>query len=232
MKLPFVDQHDDDDKGSNSRDGGQPKMVIRERIFHFSSESVAKLKAKANAECCGGMMRSISSLQALSAHIWRSVSCGELLEKSLGWAALLLHEVVNSKTDKTARDYIESWRAPASLVARLGLSTDASNTSSGILLAGSPRFNMYGVEFGLGKALPIRSGIGNKFDGKITVNPGIEGGGSMDLEICLAPHMFKSNRTDTEIAPPPTYDKLFPEGISPLLKLTFVDQHYDDQNSQ
>ncbi|XP_042041108.1 uncharacterized acetyltransferase At3g50280-like [Salvia splendens] len=40
------------------------------RVFHFSKESVAKLKAKANAEA--GANGRISSLQALSAHLWRS----------------------------------------------------------------------------------------------------------------------------------------------------------------
>ncbi|KAK6123313.1 hypothetical protein DH2020_042943 [Rehmannia glutinosa] len=40
------------------------------RVFHFSKESVAKLKAKANSEAGSDK---ISSLQSLSAHLWRSV---------------------------------------------------------------------------------------------------------------------------------------------------------------
>ncbi|PIN00809.1 Shikimate O-hydroxycinnamoyltransferase [Handroanthus impetiginosus] len=44
---------------------------LLERVFHFSKESVAKLKAKANSEA--GTTK-ISSLQALSAHLWRSVT--------------------------------------------------------------------------------------------------------------------------------------------------------------
>nr|GMC50358.1 uncharacterized acetyltransferase At3g50280-like [Ipomoea batatas] len=50
----------------------------------------------------------------------------------------------------------------------------------------TPRFDMYGVEFGMGKAVAIRSGYANKFDGKVSLYPGVEGGGSMDLEICLS----------------------------------------------
>ncbi|RVX00022.1 putative acetyltransferase [Vitis vinifera] len=45
--------------------------ILRERIFHFSSESIAKLKAKANAECNSNK---ISSFQALSALVWRSIT--------------------------------------------------------------------------------------------------------------------------------------------------------------
>ncbi|OMO58119.1 Transferase [Corchorus olitorius] len=44
--------------------------LLEERIFHFTRENIAKLKAKANAEVG---TNSISSFQALLSHIWRSV---------------------------------------------------------------------------------------------------------------------------------------------------------------
>ncbi|KAI3454678.1 hypothetical protein Pfo_011341 [Paulownia fortunei] len=44
---------------------------LLERVFHFSKESVAKLKAKASSEAGSNK---ISSLQAVSAHLWRSVT--------------------------------------------------------------------------------------------------------------------------------------------------------------
>ncbi|KAH7859298.1 hypothetical protein Vadar_034264 [Vaccinium darrowii] len=43
---------------------------IRERIFHFSSESIAKLKSKANTE---SKTNKISSFQAVSALVWGSM---------------------------------------------------------------------------------------------------------------------------------------------------------------
>jgi len=46
------------------------RPLLRERIFHFSSESIATLKAKANAE---SNTSKISSFQALSALGWRSI---------------------------------------------------------------------------------------------------------------------------------------------------------------
>ncbi|XP_059276392.1 protein ENHANCED PSEUDOMONAS SUSCEPTIBILITY 1-like isoform X2 [Lycium ferocissimum] len=45
--------------------------TLMERIFHLSKESIAKLKAKANYEMG---VKSISSLQAYLAHLWRSVT--------------------------------------------------------------------------------------------------------------------------------------------------------------
>ncbi|XP_021753617.1 protein ENHANCED PSEUDOMONAS SUSCEPTIBILTY 1-like [Chenopodium quinoa] len=45
---------------------------LRERIFHFSPTSLANLKAKANQECETNNV--ISSFQALSALVWRSIT--------------------------------------------------------------------------------------------------------------------------------------------------------------
>ena len=44
---------------------------LRERIFHFSADSIAKLKAKANKE---SNTNKISSFQSLSALVWRSIT--------------------------------------------------------------------------------------------------------------------------------------------------------------
>jgi hypothetical protein len=57
---------------------------------------------------------------------------------------------------------------------------------------------MYGNEFGMGKALAVRSGYANKFDGKITSYPGLEGGGSIDLEVCLSLDKMMALETDKE----------------------------------
>ncbi|KAK9678108.1 hypothetical protein RND81_11G188400 [Saponaria officinalis] len=46
---------------------------LRERIFHFSSSSIAKLKEQANWERGSGLGQ-ISSFQALAAHVWISIN--------------------------------------------------------------------------------------------------------------------------------------------------------------
>uniref|UniRef100_A0A2N9G1T9 Uncharacterized protein n=1 Tax=Fagus sylvatica TaxID=28930 RepID=A0A2N9G1T9_FAGSY len=61
----------------------------------------------------------------------------------------------------------------------------------------SPRFNVYGNDFGWGRPITVRSGVGNKFDGKLTVFPGAEEG-SMDFEACLLHETLQAMADDAE----------------------------------
>ncbi|KAI9200712.1 hypothetical protein LWI28_012115 [Acer negundo] len=65
-------------------------------------------------------------------------------------------------------------------------------------MGSSPRFNKYGIEFGLGKAVTLRSGYAIKFDGKVQSYPGREGGGSIDLEVILPPESMHALESDEE----------------------------------
>ncbi|CAJ2640968.1 unnamed protein product [Trifolium pratense] len=207
---------------------------FRERIFHFSAESIAKLKAKANKE---SNTNKISSFQSLSALVWRSITrarhlehdkrttiklavnnrtrmkpslpneyfgnsisatstettVGELLENDLGWAAWKIHMAIINHDDKVVRNWVEEW-----LHSPFVYKTDLFFDPYTVMMGSSPRFNMYGNEFGMGKALAVRSGYANKFDGKITSYPGQEGGGSIDLEVCLSPNKMMALETDEE----------------------------------
>ncbi|XP_019153245.1 PREDICTED: uncharacterized acetyltransferase At3g50280-like [Ipomoea nil] len=226
LNLPFT-HHDQ----FISRHEAPP---LRERVFHFSPESLAKLKARANQECNA---TKVSSLQSLSAHVWRCITrarnfpattitncrmsinnrsrfdpplsndyfgncinavmgtaaAGELLEHGLGWAAWKLHRAVASHDDAVIREWVNTW-IESPVVYQIGQFFDPCS----VMMGSSPRFDMYGVEFGLGKAVAIRSGYANKFDGKVSVYPGIEGGGSMDLEICLSPQSMGALESDME----------------------------------
>ncbi|RVX00021.1 BAHD acyltransferase DCR [Vitis vinifera] len=66
------------------------------------------------------------------------------------------------------------------------------------MMGSSPRFNKYGIEFGLGKGLAVRSGYAHKFDGKVSCYPGREGGGSIDLEVCLPPNSMSALESNQE----------------------------------
>lgn len=46
--------------------------VTQDRVFHFTKKNISDLKAKANSEV-GSSDTNISSLQAVSAHMWRSI---------------------------------------------------------------------------------------------------------------------------------------------------------------
>ncbi|RDX90479.1 BAHD acyltransferase DCR, partial [Mucuna pruriens] len=208
--------------------------LLRERIFHFSAESIAKLKAKANSEC---NTTKISSFQSLSALVWRSItrarsvpyeqktSCklstnnrsrmkpalpqeyfgnslhlvsaetrtGELLENGIGWAAWKLHLAVANHNDRVVLQSLQQW-LQSPFIYQLGRLVDPYC----VMMGSSPRFNVYGNEFGMGKVVAARSGYANKFDGKVTSYPGHEGGGSIDLEVCLLPHNMSALESDGE----------------------------------
>lgn len=213
---------------------GYEAPPLRERIFHFTSESIASLKAKANEE---SNTNKISSFQALSALVWRSIiqanglphnqvtncrlaannrhrldpplpqsyfgnsinpmktttTVAELLEHSLGWAALLLNQSVATHSNSSIRDFVNGW-----LESRHVYQLRTLFDSNSVMMGSSPRFDMYGNEFGLGKAVAVRSGYANKFVGKVTAYPGYEGGGSVDLEICLPPESMRAFESDDE----------------------------------
>ncbi|KAL9231178.1 hypothetical protein vseg_006435 [Gypsophila vaccaria] len=207
---------------------------FRVRIFHFSSNSIKRLKVEANQQSDSS---NISSFQALSALVWRSIirsnnvphdrvtnfrltandrhrlnpplptqffgncvsllritaTAGELLENSLGFAASLLHNSIVSHDYKAVNDYLKCWlQAPS--VPKHGAMYD----SNSVLISSSPRFNMYGNEFGLGKAIAVHSGYANKFQGKVTAYSGCDGGTSVDLEICLPPNVMSALELDVE----------------------------------
>ncbi|KAJ0640430.1 putative shikimate O-hydroxycinnamoyltransferase [Helianthus annuus] len=121
-------------------------------------------------------------------------SVGDLLAHGLGWAAFQLHEAVINHDDKAIKEEVESWiRSP--VIYKMS----QLNVPNLVHVGSSPRFDMYGCEFGLGKAVAVRSGCTNKCDGKITVQPGREGGGSMDVELCLMPECMKNIQSDQEL---------------------------------
>ncbi|BAF22742.1 Os08g0112200 [Oryza sativa Japonica Group] len=201
-----------------------PPPPLQECFFAFSAESIRKLKAKANGEIAGAAA-TISSLQALLAHVWRSVSrahgltprqetayvlvigcrgrvsgispgyvgnavvpgavrltAGEVMERGLGWTAWQLNRFVASLDEAAMRGAIAPWpRAPEFANFAKAAGGTAVHTGS------SPRFDVFGNDFGWGRPASVRSGGANKFDGKVTVYEGPGGAGSMSLEVCLAP---------------------------------------------
>lgn len=209
-------------------------IELRVRIFHFTSNSVQRLKAAVNDQSNSSK---VSSFQALSALVWRSIirsnrvcydrvtnfsltannrhrldpplpndffgncvsllrittTAGELIENSLGWVVSLLHQSIVNHNDKAVGDYLKYW-LESPTIPKHGALYDADS----VLSSSSPRFNLYGNEFGLGKAVAVRSGYGNKFQGKVTAYPGCEGGGSVDLEICLPPDSMRALESDVE----------------------------------
>ncbi|KAK0603465.1 hypothetical protein LWI29_005269 [Acer saccharum] len=206
---------------------------LQQRVFHFTAESIAELKTKANAEIG---THKISSLQALLSHLWRSavrnksldpnketsllilmgvrerlqpqlpqqylgnaiqsgsitMKAGEVLEQGLGYVALQMNTMIAMHTEEKFRNYLESWRENPKIFTQ-----DRCFTSNAFATSSSPRHNVYGTDFGWGRPIAVRSGPGNKFDGKITIFPGAKRG-SMDIEACLSPELLQAMGDDAE----------------------------------
>lgn len=119
-------------------------------------------------------------------------SAGEVLCGTLKLCAERLNRSVNAHDDATVRRSVEEWeRKPRCFP--LGNFDGAM-----ITMGSSPRFPMYDNDFGWGRPTAVRSGRANKFDGKISAFPGREGGGSVDLEVCLSPETMAGLENDSE----------------------------------
>ncbi|KAF7055862.1 hypothetical protein CFC21_063340 [Triticum aestivum] len=211
----------DDIVGQRRRAYGQRPPVL-ECFVRFSGESVKNLVSKANAEMSGSGT-TISSLQAMLAHLWRAVcrarrlapeqdtryvllvgcrgrvdgvpaaysgsavshvaadsTAGEILEKGLGRAAWLLNRAVASFDGARERGKLAAWAREPSFALPPALARGAE--APALLLTGSsPRFDVYGNDFGWGAPVAVRSGGGSKLAGKATVYEGGCGAGSMAL---------------------------------------------------
>lgn len=116
-----------------------------------------------------------------------------LMRNGLGWAALELNKVVAKQTREVLKTELED----------LGKELMKFSKKSGlmlrnkILISSSPRHNVYGVDFGWGKPVAVRSGKAQKYDGKITVFPAAETGG-IDVEACLSPETVVALGVDAE----------------------------------
>ncbi|KAF8644202.1 hypothetical protein HU200_066519 [Digitaria exilis] len=104
-----------------------------------------------------------------------------------------LHATVAAHGDGAIRRAAAEWEA-APRCFPLGNPDGAALT-----MGSSPRFPMYdGNDFGWGRALAVRSGRANKFDGKMSAFPGQAGDGSVDVEVCLAPDTMACLLRDEE----------------------------------
>ncbi|KAI3907907.1 hypothetical protein MKX01_040091 [Papaver californicum] len=131
-----------------------PPPLVK-RIFHFSAQSISQLKTKAN----------ISSLQALSALVWRSITrahgvheeqettCRLLIDDrsrlkpplSMDYFGCSSEVVMGSTKSRQLLDHGLGWAA------WLLHEVVAGRTDDKI-------FDMHGCEFGWGKAMAVRSG--------------------------------------------------------------------------
>ncbi|KAI3994534.1 hypothetical protein MKX01_028760 [Papaver californicum] len=172
--------------------GRYPAPPLAERIFHFSAQSMSKLKTQANNEC---RTNKISAFQALSALVWRSLARARCLLEDQETSCMIciddrwrLDPSLSKDyfgfghTDESIRRWFSDWKKNPK-ISLLGPEYDQCT----MLMGGSPRFDAYGCDFGWGKPMAVRSGWTFKFNGNVWAYPGRDSKGSVDLEICLSP---------------------------------------------
>ncbi|KAL6880217.1 hypothetical protein ACP4OV_011782 [Aristida adscensionis] len=120
---------------------------------------------------------------------------GEVEAKGLGWTAWLLNRAVASFDEARMREALGRWaRQPEFTYAG-----ELSGGGTAVLTGSSPRFDVFGNDFGWGRPAAVRSGPGNKVDGKATVfEAPPEKGGGMSLEVCIAPEALARLVADEE----------------------------------
>ncbi|OIV95583.1 hypothetical protein TanjilG_23814 [Lupinus angustifolius] len=117
---------------------------------------------------------------------------GDMLLKDMRWCAEQLNNNVKAHDSTMVRRELEDWeRDPKCFALR---NRDGATIQMGSL----PRFSMYENDFGWGKPVAVRSGGGNKFDGKMSAFTGREGSGAVDLEVILAPETMVGIENDPE----------------------------------
>ncbi|WCJ31238.1 HXXXD-type acyl-transferase family protein [Euphorbia peplus] len=117
-----------------------------------------------------------------------SLKAKELLENGIGFAAWKMNQMVALHSGEMITRFNDEWMD-------LKLFTMENMTKNALVTSCSPRFNVYGNDFGWGKPIAMRTGEGNKHDGKITVFEGVEDG-SIDIEVCLPPEVLEAMEND------------------------------------
>ncbi|XP_073128234.1 protein ENHANCED PSEUDOMONAS SUSCEPTIBILITY 1-like [Henckelia pumila] len=95
----------------------------------------------------------------------------DILHRGLGYTAMKLHGVVAQQTMEQPIKTMEHWAANPTMPPSVGRNSNVCIVSS------SPRFDVYGNNFGWGKPIAARSGVGSKFDGRIKVHAAADSDG-------------------------------------------------------
>jgi hypothetical protein len=121
---------------------------------------------------------------------------GEVMECGIGKVALEMNKMIALHTDEKIKIDYGCWLRMLRL-----LSTDSLTSGNSLATSSSPRFNVYGNDFGWGKPVAVRSGDQNKNNGKITLFEGVDEG-SIDIEVCLSYEILEALGNDTEFVVP------------------------------
>ncbi|GAU18474.1 hypothetical protein TSUD_366570 [Trifolium subterraneum] len=116
----------------------------------------------------------------------------DLLEDDgLGKGALKMNKMIALHSDEKLNNQYENWLKTPNFL-NVGM-----YDSKTLISSSSPRFDVYGNDFGWGKPVAVQHGVENKENGIISVFAGAEEG-SMDLEVCYSYETLEAICNDPE----------------------------------
>ncbi|CAN4075815.1 unnamed protein product [Withania somnifera] len=120
-------------------------------------------------------------------------STGELLKNGLGWAAMEINKMVTSQNSEQVMQIYKEWvENPVIYKKSLVFSRNIK-----LIVSSSPKYNIYGIDFGWGKPVAVRSGMAGSNDGIIRLFPGANQG-SVDIEVCILSETLQALENDQE----------------------------------
>ncbi|TVU14901.1 hypothetical protein EJB05_38398, partial [Eragrostis curvula] len=142
---------------------------------------------------CRGLVKHVTQAYAGNAMVRCAAraAAGEVLRGGLGRAAWLLNRAVASQDEAALVGSAASWHGDPRFAYLDGWWNPAL-----VVTGNSPRFDAFGNDFGWGRPVAVRSGAGNKVDGRATVYEGR--GGGIGMELCLAPEALSRLVEDHE----------------------------------
>ncbi|XP_010694630.2 protein ENHANCED PSEUDOMONAS SUSCEPTIBILITY 1 [Beta vulgaris subsp. vulgaris] len=112
LKLPFLEENEVITRFNESH-------LLRDRIFHFSAASMAKLKAKANAEV-KNMLPTLSSYKALCGLIWKAITRARKLSSDEDTRFILAVNIRPRLNPPLSPDYFANSFVTAVATAKVG----------------------------------------------------------------------------------------------------------------
>ncbi|CDY40431.1 BnaA04g20860D [Brassica napus] len=159
-----------------------------EEVIHckLAMDIRQRLNPPVEKECFGNMVGLATT----------TTTAGDMVGNGLGWAALQINKTVGAQTNEELRRFAEDWVKDPKIPNRLNIHYFETD---GVLFCPSlsPRFDVFGNDFGWGKPIAVRGGPGIAGHGKILAYPGTEKG-STEIHTSLWSHVLDKLLADEE----------------------------------
>ncbi|XP_074310438.1 putative acetyltransferase At3g50280 [Silene latifolia] len=121
-----------------------------------------------------------------------------LVENGLGRAAMLIHQGVAGYDHNVAAETMKAMMNNPFVIGGIDKKYMDNDKINMLNFAWASKFDIYGVDFGLGKPVAVPSGKIDKKDGMVVVKAAYDGGGSIDLEVSLCAESMIALESDQE----------------------------------